>query len=179
MKEIILNTSDKAAKFVENISGWVSRDGLFYGKDERSARYQGCTHVECEDCHEPAPKGRVVCDKCREKRDVSRYEKLEKGEWDEKGMLYSEVADRFFSSLDSVSDYLEEYNEEKHTPLSLRLVICEPVFLSQVDEDNWSDELAEDGELPCDVAIALAAFNAVIRKAGPVSWIPGNKAVVI
>ena len=27
--ETILNTSEEAAKFVENISGWVSRKGMF------------------------------------------------------------------------------------------------------------------------------------------------------
>jgi len=179
MDEMILSSSSGSAQFKEGISGWVSRRGFFFGKDERAARYDGCTHIECEDCHGPAPKGWLVCDKCKEKRAVDRYEKREREEWDEKGMLYSEVADRYFSSWDEVADYLEEYNEQTGGPLSLRLVICEPVFLSPVDEDNWSDDLAEDEELPDAVATALAEFNTVLREAAPVSWRPGKKAVVL
>lgn len=177
--KVILNTSPEAAQFVENISGWVSRTGLFFGKDERAARYAGCTHVACEDCGEPTDKGRTVCDECREKRLAARYEVRERAVWDEKGMLYSEVADRFFQSWDEVADYMEEENERTLDPVSLRLVICEPVYLSPVDEDRWSDDLPEDGELPDEVARALEELNEALRAAGPVSWMPGKKAAMV
>lgn len=111
MNEVILDTSPEAAKFVENISGWVSRDGLFFGKNEDAARYQGCSHRACSECGSPAPKGYTACSSCREKKAEARYEKLERAEWDEKGALYSEVA-----------DYMEEENEQTLAPVSLRLV---------------------------------------------------------
>ena len=56
-EKTILFTSDEAAKYTDGISGWVSRDGFFWGKDERAARYHGCTHVLCEDCGNPARSG--------------------------------------------------------------------------------------------------------------------------
>ena len=123
----------------------------------------------------------TVCADCREKRAVARYEKLERAEWDEKGMLYSEVADRFFQSWDEVADYLEEYNEQTGEPLSLRLVICEPEYLRSVDTDFWSDNMPDDwdGELPDAIMTALTELNAVIQEHGPVSWRPGKKAVLL
>jgi hypothetical protein len=181
MSEVILNTDDRAAKFVENISGWVSRDGWFFGGNEEAARYRGCTHVACGDCGEPVEKSRNYCDACAEKRADARYEKLERAEWDEKGMLYSEVADKFFSSWDEVADYLEEYNEQTVAPLSLRLVICEPEYMQSVDTDYWSHNMPDDwdGDLPGEVMAALDALNDALRAAGPVSWRPGKKAVAL
>lgn len=179
MAEMILNTSAEAAKFVDTLSGWVSRGGIFFGKDEGAARYHGCTHWECRDCGAPAPKGWECCDDCKEKRSAARYEKLERATWDEQGMLYSEVADRFFSSWDEVADYMEEENEKTMEPVVLRLVICEPEYLRQVDEDYWSDDLPEDGELSAEVVAALAELNEVLRAEGPVSYRPGNKAAVL
>ena len=74
-QKVILSTSDEAARHVENISGWVSRHGRFYGRDERAARWDGCTHVRCADCETIIPKsGLIVCGTCAEKRDVGRYE---------------------------------------------------------------------------------------------------------
>ena len=96
--EIILDTSEKAAKFVENISGWVDCNGRFFGNSKNSesaARYSGCTHQACNDCGEPAEKMYTVCPPCREKRDVERYAQRELEEWDEKVPVYSPVADRF------------------------------------------------------------------------------------
>jgi len=179
MDKIILRTDPEAATFVENLSGWVSRDGLFFGEKEDIARWQGCTHVACSDCEKPTPKGYTTCSACREKKAEARYEKLERAEWDENGALYSEVADRYFWSWEEVADYMEEENERTLEPVSLRLVICEPVYLRPVDDDRWHDDLPEDGELPDDVAKALAEFNEVLRSAGPVSWQPGKKAAVV
>lgn len=178
MGKVILNTDPEAAKFVENISGWVSSDGLFFGKDERAARYHGCTHTKCDDCEGPAPKGWQVCDACKEKRAVDRYKKRTQDVWDEKGMLYSDVADRYFASWEEVADYMEEENERTLDPVVLRLVICEPVYLPLVDEDRWADDLPEYGELSDDVVAAIAELNTALREAGPVSWRPGKIAAL-
>lgn len=179
MEKIILDTDPEAAKFVENISGWVSRNGRFFGKQEDVARYDGCTHRACRDCGTATIKHYLICDDCSEKKKAARYEKLETAVWDEDGMLYSDVADRYFSSWEEVADYMEEENEQTLAPVSLRLVICDPVFLSPVDEDRWADDLPEDGELPDNVVAALAEFNDILRAAGPVSWIPGKRAAVL
>jgi len=176
MEKIILPKDDESAKFVNNISGWVSRRGRFYGADERIARWDGSTHVECTDCQTVISKGRMFCDKCADKRDSAKHAARELAEWDEKGMLYSDAADEFFRSWDEVYDHCEECFLNIS---DLRLVICEPVFLHQIDADEWCDDLHEDGELPLDIEKALEAFNAVVRASKPVSWVPGKKAAIV
>ena len=168
----ILNTSDEAAKFVTNLEGWVDRLGRFWGKDERMARWAGCTHIVCPDCGNPTPKGYTICKGCREKKAVERYEAKERKQWDRETPLYSEFADEYFFSEDSLNDYLE-FGETKQ---ALRLVICEPIYLKEIDEDYFCDELPEDGELPENVFSALEELNKIIRGQKPVSWMPGKYA---
>ena len=45
---IIMEESPEAAEYRTDISGWVSCNGNYYGKDERMARYDGATHKEWE-----------------------------------------------------------------------------------------------------------------------------------
>lgn len=175
-KEIVLSTSDKAARFVENISGWVSRHGRFYGKDERLARYDGSTHRPCESCGKPTEKSYLKCYSCRDRAHKERHAKRTVEEWDEKGLLYSFYADEYFRSWDEVDDYALENDVELS---AMQLVICDPVYLSKIDSDYWCDELSEDGELPAAVQEALNDLNMAIQEAGPVSWTPGKKAAAI
>jgi hypothetical protein len=37
-REIIEFDSDEAARYVTNLSGWVSRDGIFFGKEPEVRR---------------------------------------------------------------------------------------------------------------------------------------------
>lgn len=172
---MILNTSDEAARFVTNISGWVSRDGLFFGKDERTARWSGCTHVACETCGTPTPKGYLICDACRSKKDAEKYEAREKRKWDGPEMAYSEAVDKYFTDWDEAEDYCEQ---EEWSMESLRLVICEPNYAREVESDFWCDDLAEDGELPPGLEKALEELNSYIRDEKIIlSWSPGKYAV--
>ena len=169
----ILNTSDEAAKFVTNISGWVDRHGRFFGKEEDMARWSGCTHIVCPDCGNPTPKGYTICKTCREKKAVERYETKERKEWDGETPLYSDFLDKYFFSEDDLSDFMEDC---RCTATSLRLIICEPVYLRQIDTDYFCDELADDGELPEAVVAALNNLNVAIRDEDPVSWMLGKYA---
>ena len=174
-KEQILYSSDKAAKYVKNIEGWVDSNGLFFGKKgEQSARYSGCTHRDCEDCGQPAEKWCLVCPRCKETRDTKRYAEREQKEWDGETPLYSESHDRFLFYPDDVYDFIHDVE-----PLNQRLVICNPVHLSHVDSDHWCDELCEDGELPADVEEALDELNKLITASAPVSWTPGKYAAIV
>jgi hypothetical protein len=96
--------------------------------------------------------------------------------WNEEGMIYSESADKYFSSIDEVEGFLED---EDKTIDDLRLVICEPNYLPLLDTDFGCDSLAEDGELPDKVIQAIDDFNKVIKATPPVSWSPGKKAVIL
>lgn len=174
----ILYSSDGAAKYVKNIEGWVDSNGLFFGNNKESescARYSGCTHRDCEDCGEPAEKWRTVCERCEVARDTKRYLARDKKEWDGETPLYSEGHEKFLFGQDEVYDFIRDVEY-----LNSRLVICDPVKLSHVDEDHWCDELPEDdGELPSDIQEALNVLNELIAEANPVSWTPGKYAAII
>lgn len=174
--KVVMWDSDEAAKWTEGISGWVSRDGFFWGKDERAARYSGCTHVLCEDCGSPIDKGHLICRECTRKREIKKYEAMPKAEWNEAGMIYSIALNKYFSCWEDAEYCAEDHESSLNDML---LVICEPQYLHFIDEDNWCDELAEDGELPDTVAQALDELNEAIKEYGPVSWFPGNKAAMI
>ncbi len=175
--KVIMFNSDEAAHYQTNLSGWVSSNGHYWGEDERAARYDGCTHRACEDCGEPTEKGWLVCNKCREIRDENRYQAMPKEVWNGKGMLYSDFADKYFQDWGEIDGYCED---EEITMDKLRLIICEPQYLSLLDKGDYGcDSLAEDGELPDNVIQAIDDFNKVIKATGAVSWIPSKKAVLI
>jgi len=173
-EQIILFDSNDAARFETGISGWVDRKGHFFGKDENAARYSGCTHRKCKQCGRLTVKHRVFCDPCGTEKDIERYEKLEKVDWDGKTMLYSDSCDVYFSDLDEIQDYIEEHECALE---ALFLIKCEPSYLRQIDEYYFSDQLPEDGDLPDEISEALEALNKLIREHGPVSWYPGKKAI--
>ena len=168
--EQILNTSSDAARFVTGIEGWVDRNDRFWGTDEHAARWSGCTHIVCPKCGKPTPKSYTICEECREKKAIERYGAKERREWDGKTPLYSEAAEKYFFDEDSLWDHLETHGGSEQ---SLRLVICEPHRLRQVDEDYFYDDLPEDGDIPDEVANALKDLNRVICDQDPVSWSPG------
>jgi len=172
----ILDTSDEAAKFTTKIEGWVDRNGRFWGNNEATARWSGCTHVRCESCGKPTEKRYTTCKNCREKKAIERYEARERVQWDLTRPLYSEAADEYFFDWDALIDYIDEHGG---TLESLRLVLCEPNNLRQIDEDYFCDDLSEEGELPKEVWEALEKLNDVIRAQEPVSWYPGKYAVTV
>lgn len=177
-EKIILAESDEAAKFVTGISGWVDRHGKFHGKSEEMARYYGSTHKKCKECKEAIIRiGYSFCANCHEKKDIERYNKLEKKVWDGESYLYSDRAGVYFSDYQELRDYIDEREIEGID--SLRSVICEPVYLSHINSDYWSDDLPEDTELPESVLLALEKFNQVLKDAGVVSWVPGKYAAII
>ena len=99
-EEIILPSSDQAATYETNISGWVSKKGHFYGKDERLARWDGSTHSTCDQCKKVIEKGRVICNECHAKNNNERYKAKEYKEWDYSTPVYSETLDKYFFDED-------------------------------------------------------------------------------
>lgn len=174
-KEIVMFNSPEAAQYKTNISGWVSRDGRFFGNDERTARYAGCTHTICEDCGQPVERRRLICKNCEEKRAITKFNAMPKEVWNEEGGLYSDSHDKYFWSWDEVEEYCEDEGVKEE---DLRLIICKPNYPRQLTEDYFCDELSEDGELPDSIVQAMEAFNKVLEKSAPLSWYPGNKAAI-
>ncbi|WP_055100639.1 hypothetical protein [Alloalcanivorax xenomutans] len=165
--EMIMFDSPEAAQ-PYTMTGWKSRDGFFFA-NERDARYAGCTHRPCTECGKPARKLYTLCAACRADKDNARYEAMPLGEWDGRAVLYSEASDRFFSDIEDAECSLEE----GQSLADLQLVICEPNYACQLDEDFFCDDMTEDGDLPDHIVTAIEEFNAAI--AGTVlSWSPGK-----
>jgi hypothetical protein len=179
--EIILYDSDQSAVYEERkVKGWWSVKSqthhgvsVFWKDDEHMARWDGCTHKMCDECgkniHE---KHYTCCHKCRDRHEKERYEKLPIAEWDEKTPVCTFDGDQYFFSPDQILDHLCEYDCQSE---SLMLVICEPIYPSQISTDYWCDELHDDGELPGDILDALDALNNVIARSKPIAWGPGKK----
>jgi hypothetical protein len=176
--KIIMYDSPEAAT-QQTVTGWVSRNGHFWGKDEHMARWDGCTHIKCNGCGEPITKhGYTICDKCRFARDAASFQALPKKPWDGTGMVYSHAADKWFRDWDDIEEYCELENT---SPSQLRLVhseACTPPVLDPVD--FLSDVLPEDEDSVSDeITAAAEAFNAAVRKAQPISYWPTKVAVEI
>ncbi len=99
-------------------------------------------------------------------------------EWDGKGMLYQfDSTDQYFNDEDDVRDYLDQIIDEGGSKEDIRLVICEPQYLPEVEEDYFEDVLPEDWDLKHvskDVLKKLTELNEEIRKCRPASWIGGK-----
>jgi hypothetical protein len=170
-KAVVMFDSPEAAQR-KTVTGWVSRDGRFYGDDERIARYAGCTHRQCESCLNVVEKGRIYCDVCTSKQTREKYESLPAKAWDGNTPLCAYDTDDYFFDEDSLMEYCEENEVERE---DLMLVICDPVKPRAYDSgDLFADYLADDGEAPDEVVDALDALNKAIAAAPPFSWYPGK-----
>jgi hypothetical protein len=171
-EKVIMYDSEDAAKFVENIKGWVDINGRFWGKDEHMARYSSHTHTKCE-CGEIVKRGWTKCNKCRSISEIENYNKLPFIKWDGEHCVYSDMADRYFRDEDEIEDYC---CDEDIDPKELRLLICEANKFSCIDSEYWSDILPEegDGELPKKLQDAIDALNNVIKTLPPASYSPAK-----
>jgi hypothetical protein len=174
--KIILPSSDDAAT-LSTVTGWVSRSGHFFGNDEHLARYDGSTHRECEKC------GKVIskhdyCRDCHIKREVEKYQKMERREWNETDAIYSQSDDRFFFDRCELDDYCLD-NET--TAEKLMLIICKPVYAKEIEPSEiYESDLPEEGDLPSDLQDAFDELNAFIRENKTIlSWSPGKYAAII
>ena len=167
-KQVVMRESDEAAQ-LKTVTGWVSRHGQFFGDDERTARWAGCTHEVCDGCGAVIDRG--WCKSCREKKDLEKWLAAPREPWDGTTPLYSDAFDKYF-----FHDEWEEFAEDKGVDLDdLRLYICTPQYGRPIDSQYFEDELPEDGEVPDGIQTAMDALNKAIEEAGPLSWYPGDK----
>jgi len=167
----ILPESGEAAKYVEDIKGWVSRNGVFFGTNEEAARNNGCTHRKCHDCGAIIDKKYFRCDNCAFTEKIKRYGKLKEMEWDQSLPAYSIQLGMFFNDKDEVKDFLLK------TKLgfdNLLLVVCVPTQLSYLDVDRWYDEMPDDTDVPDELVEAVEAFNETIDEIGAIGYEPGK-----
>jgi hypothetical protein len=175
--EIVPFDSDEAARLT-TVTGWVSRNGHFYGDDERTARYDGCTHKPCDECGELIPRdGLICCRPCFAKRDAERFARMPRQEWDGETPLVLFNTDTYFFSEDELAEYCEEHEVLRE---SLQLVICTPQTGRRVDAmDFLEDVLVEDAsehDIPAPIIEAVEQLNKAIEAAGAFSWTQGRYA---
>lgn len=173
---VVMYDSAEAAE-IKTLTGWVSRDGHFWGENEHMARYSGSTHRVCNYCANVISQ-RSYCRKCADKREQENFESMVRVPWDGESPIYSHFLDKYFFHGE-VFDYIED-SEDELANEDLMLVHCEPIYLHQLDTAIWEDELRtedDSAEVPDGVQKALDALNAVIKSSGPVSWQPGKTAV--
>lgn len=174
---IVMFDSPEAAQYRTDISGWVSRGGVYFGDyefSERAARQAGCTHMLCRSCGAtPTPEHRPVCPACSAAAERAWYDSLPRAEWDGQALLYSEVQGRYYTSPNNATESLGA----GETLADLRLTICTPNYASPIDPDYFADEMV-DGELPDEIHDAMEAFNEAVDGI-VLSWSPGQTALAL
>lgn len=176
----IMYDSPESAKFVTGISGWVSREGYFWGKDEHMARWGGCTHMLCRECWKNIHrKGWTCCKDCRDKHADKRFESMDKKLWYNQSPVCCFDSDQyFFGGIEDVEEYCAS---EGVQIWSIQLVHCEPTLLPEIDiNDHFCDVMAEEqdtDDIDKDILDAVELLIEAIRNAKPLSWHPTNKAV--
>lgn len=168
-QKIVMYESDEAAQ-LKTVTGWVSRDGRFFGNDEHIARFAGATHKLCE-CGKVAKISYIRCRECQHKVDVDLYNAMPFKEWDQETFVYSKACDKYFNDPSDIDEYCQE-NEIK--PCDLMLVICEPNSFGYINPEYWENELSEDGELPEELEVGVNKINELIQTLPPASWHPGK-----
>jgi len=175
--KIIKKDSDEAATYRTNISGWVDSHGYFYGEDEEAARRAGSTHSECSNCFVIIEKSDTLCDDCKERSEIERYNKREKVEWYRDDVLYSDKYNVYFFSIRDIITYANDSVSEfdLYSLDDLRLILCEKVFLRNIEIDLWWGELDEDVSddvIPI-LQDALDDFNTDLNEIDTKLWEPG------
>jgi hypothetical protein len=174
-ERVVMYDSAAAATYRTDIKGWVSRDGLYFGENEHSARWSGCTHQKCA-CGNIHEKGRTICNSCYAKQWSDKYYALPMVKWDGDTPLYSWDDDQFFFDESDLLDWMAGLKEDAGNgdKPEVQLVLCDPGKLHLIDHDTWCDDLPEDGELPDEVATKIDELNEVLRNAPTLCWYPGK-----
>lgn len=179
MEYTVLVTDDESATYKYDVEGWVSRDGVYFGKEvdsELKARKQGATHVLCPICNNPIRKGRKTCNKCRLLRKDMEYDALTPVKWNKRDAVYSKVYDVYFTKERDIMLYC---NKQGILIKDLHLVLCKPHFLKSVPLSFWDDDLGVDGTVPDELYKITTLFNKLLKKIGAVSWRPSKYRITL
>lgn len=162
------------------VTGWISRDGRFFGDNEHSARYAGCTHQECrtKGCGNIVPiRSYMECEECRRKKMMQTYKALPFKEWNGEDVicLFDADEDGYFFSQEDLLMYCENNEVD---PENLMLVICQPNYPHQLSGDYWSDcfagDQSEEDVFSKELLEKIKELNHIIEKHPAVSYSPGK-----
>lgn len=140
---------------------------------EHTARRELSTHKACE-CGNIYKKN-SYCDTCATKRTQEIYQNKPYKDWDLKTPICLYGSDEYFFDIDEVETYIEDNDLQ---PEDLNLVICEEIFISNIEENYWEDIIPENFDSISDgnkeFAEKLKEFNEFISKQPPFSWSEGK-----
>lgn len=165
------------------VEGWVCKAcRRWWADDEHMARSCCSTDQPCE-CGGRRSKTYTICDACRSKRELERWERRERRPYDG-GFLYSDSYSRYFDDADDAAEWAAG---EGVSYEDMRLLLCDKVYAHEIDGDDlFTDQLPEDCSLvdvADDIAEAIAAVNEIIRQrrrdGKQLSWMPSKYAVDI
>lgn len=181
-EKVIMYDSPEAAEQI-TLTGWISKgkDGRFFYKDEHSARYAGCTHVKC-DCGNIMGRGWLKCPECRHKAAVERYNALPFKEWDGKEPVCTWDGDKYFFSIDDLTDYMYDYDgdwrdedaDDKPGLTEIDLLICQPIYYQPIDSETVACDAHEDYEPEEELLQKIKEFNDFLSTLHPHSWTAGK-----
>lgn len=175
MKRIDYESPEAAS--LQTVTGWVSSNGHFWGKDEHMARYDGSTHRICS--KNPGHGKHIKnswCETCRKETKDAKWLSMPKREYDGSPVVVFD-SDTYFFDIDDIVNWLEE-NDIK--PEDAQLSFCKPIYPSQIDpNEHFCDDLPEDCEVSNELQAAFDVLNEVIKAHGPMSWTEGDEAVIL
>ena len=105
---------------------------------------------------------------------IEAYERMPRAVWDGHVPLYSDYNDCWYSSVEEATDALLP----GQCLAELRLIIGEPQYFYPLATDSYTDQCADDCELPEEIIDAIDAFNEAI-KGIIATYEPGQYALAI
>jgi|GEM_PF-1643130 len=150
--KVIFANGSESATYKENVSGWISRDGTFWGEDEEGARAHGSTHRRCGHC------GNIVekysyCKICDEKEKEELFKKMPEKIWNGKGVLYSRAEEWFYREWDGTNK-----DGERVSFRSMKFVFCEEAEWPEICEDSFYGAMS-DGTKSTGLSRLVSNFN--------------------
>lgn len=140
-EKIVMMDSDEAAS-IRTLTGWVDRQGRFWGNDEYQARWCGATHRKCKNKPEEHPihSTHGYCEECHRESRQAKFAEME---------IESSVNDAAIIELKQQYSRLQEARYD--TP-AVKDVIAERQ--RQQSTEGWTPEHDDEH---CDGELALAA----------------------
>ncbi|MCS3433672.1 hypothetical protein [Klebsiella sp. BIGb0407] len=170
-----------AAASIQTVTGWVDRDGRFWGNDEYQARWCGATHRKCKEHPDDHPihEIRSYCEICHKLKREAHFATLERVVWGGEPLVIFDD-DTYFFDMESLADYCLDNSV---LPSELQLVICSPNYPAEFDiEQHCENEFPEDGDISLlskDIQGAVAALNKAIKASPPISWSGSDQVAIV
>lgn len=159
---------------------WEDRTGRLWPtandpRAEHMARWCGCTHVNCSRCGVTISKDSTICPAChllqKQEKHAERLKENRAAIPSAMQWLYSDTFDQYVEGIKAAQELAAE---EGVTVAALALYFCDPNHAQELDADDFfRDDLPEDGDVPDELSIAAAEFNAKVEAYGhPLSFSP-------